>query len=181
VQINFADVKSTNYDRLRNDAYRYAMEISDDGRTWKPCLDRKDNTRDAPHEYIQLDQPVTARYAKLTNIHTPAGAVFSVSGLRLFGSGLGKPPGQVSGISAERKANRRLIKVSWKKSSRADFYIVRYGIKPDRLTFNYQVYSGKSVVIPGLNTDVDYFFTVDAVNDSGITKGTKVKPVRNVN
>jgi hypothetical protein len=30
--------------------------------------------------------------------------------------------------------------------------------------------------IPGLNTDVEYFFTVDVVNDSGVTKGTEIKP-----
>jgi xylan 1,4-beta-xylosidase len=180
VQINFADVNSTSYGRI-SDAYRYTLEVSDDGKTWKPCIDRKDNMRDAPHEYIQLDQPVTVRYVKLTNIHTPAGAVFSVSGLRLFGSGLGKPPELVDGISAERQANGRLMKVSWKKSPTADFYIVRYGINPDRLTFNYQVYNGESVTIPGLNTDANYFFTVDAVNDTSITKGTKVKPIRKDN
>ncbi|MEZ0296459.1 MAG: hypothetical protein ACAI35_08405 [Candidatus Methylacidiphilales bacterium] len=55
-------------------------------------MDRQDNTRDALHEYIQLNSPVTARYARLTNIRTPYGATFSVSGLRLFGSGLAKSP-----------------------------------------------------------------------------------------
>ena len=59
----------------------------------------------------------------------------------------------------------------------AEFYIVRYGIKPDRLTFNHQVYRGTKVTIPGLNTDVEYYFTVDAVNDPGVTKGAEVKPV----
>lgn len=180
VQINFADAKSTVYDRLR-DSYRYILEVSEDGKSWKTLVDRKDNTRDAPHEYVQLDKPVVARYAKLTNIHTPGGAVFSVSGLRFFGSGMGKAAKQVGSISAERLSNRRLMKVSWKKSPTADFYIVRYGIRPDRLTYNFQVYDGESVTIPGLNVDSDYFFTVDAVNDSGITKGTEVKTVLSQN
>lgn len=138
------------------------------------------SARDAPHEYVQLDQPVTARYAKLTNYHAPAGAVFSVNGLRIFGSGLGQPPEQVAGITAQRRANRRLMDVSWQASPSADFYIVRYGVRPDGLTRNHQVYGGASVTsitVPGLETDVDYFFTVDAVNDSGVTKGTQVKAV----
>lgn len=178
VQINFADMNSTQYDRLRNDAYRYTLEVSDDGKVWRSCIDRKNNQRDAPHEYMQLDQPVKARYAKLTNIHTPAGAVFSVSGLRLFGSGLGQAPEKVRGVTAERQANRRLLKVAWNKSPGADFYIVRYGIKPDRLTLNYQVYDAENATLPGLNTDQDYFVTVDAVNDTGVTKGTKIQPAR---
>jgi xylan 1,4-beta-xylosidase len=177
IQFNFADVKSTQYDRLRNDAYQYTLEVSDDGTAWRPCVDRKANQRDAPHEYVQLDQPVTARYAKLTNVHTPAGAVFSVSGLRLFGSGLGKMPEQVAKMAAERTANRRLMHVDWQASPSADFYIVRYGVKPDCLTFNHQVYAGNWVSISGLNTDVEYYFTVDAVNDSGVTRGSEVRRV----
>ncbi len=170
VQVNFADVKSTAHGHL-GDAYRYVLEVSDDCKTWTTLLDRRDNTRDAPHEYVQLDRPVTARHARLTNIHTPGGAVFSVSGLRFFGSGLGHPPEQVSGVKAARQPNRRLMDVSWDKSPGAGFYVVRYGIAPDRLTLNWQVYDGESVTIPGLNTGPDYFVTVDAVNDTGITRG----------
>jgi len=177
VQINFGDEKSVGYD-LNKDAFRYMLETSDDGKTWKPLVDRKENTRDAVHEYVQLDRPVTARYVKLTNVHTPGGAVFSVSGLRLFGSGLGKSPEEVDGVSAGRLPNRRLAKVSWTKSPGADFYIVRYGIKPDRLTHNFQVYDGENVTLSGLNTGSEYFATVDAVNDSGLTKGTKVVAVQ---
>ena len=179
VQINFGDEKSVGYD-VRKDAFRYLLEASDDGKTWKPMVDRKENNRDAVHEYVQLDQPVTARYVKLTNFHTPGDALFSVSGLRLFGSGLGKSPSQVDQVSAERLSNRRLAKVSWTKTPGADFYIVRYGIHPDRLSHNFQVYDNESVTLPGLNTGSEYFATVDAVNDSGVTKGRKVVAVRPV-
>lgn len=175
LQVNFADANSTAYGHL-NDAYRYLLEVSDDGETWTTLVDRKDNRRDAPHEYVQLDRPVTARHARLTNVHTPGGAAFSVSGLRFFGSGLGHAPQQVDGVKAQRQANRRLMNVSWSKALGADFYVVRYGIKPDRLTLNWQVYDGESVTIPGLNTGPDYFVTVDAVNDSGITRGGPARP-----
>lgn len=177
LQLNFADVHSTAYGRLVNDTYEYTFEISDDAKTWRMLLDRRDGGRDAPHEYVQLDQPVNARYAKLTNYHTPAGALFSVSGLRVFGSGLGTAPAEVIGASAQRETNRRLMDVTWQASPSADFYVVRYGVKPDRLTRNYQVQGATRVTIPGLETDVGYFFTVDAVNDPGVTKNTQVKSV----
>ncbi len=177
VQLNFADTRATAHGRLQ-DAYRYVLEISDDGKTWTTLLNRRDTGRDAPHEYVQLDQPVTARYAKLTNVYMPAGAVFSVSGLRFFGSGLGKAPEKVADVVAERQDNRRLMKVSWKKSAGAEFYVVRYGIKSDRLTLNYQVYDGESVTLPGLNIDQEYFVTVDAVNDTAVTKGTSTVPAK---
>lgn len=177
LQLNFADVHSTAYGRLVNDTYQYTLEVSDDATTWRPLLDRRGAGRDAPHEYVQLDQPVIARYAKLTNYHAPAGAVFSVSGLRMFGSGLGQPPPQVTGVTARRETNRRLVDVSWPASPSADFYVVRYGLSADRLTRNYQVYGATSVTIPGLETDLNYSVTVDAVNDSGVTKGSQVNAV----
>ena len=176
VQVNFADVNSTAHGHL-GDAYRYALEVSDDGKTWAALLDRRDNTRDAPHEYTQFDRPVTARHARLTNIHTPGGAVFSVSGLRFFGSGLGQPPEPVADVKATRQQNRRLMDVSWDRAPGADFYVVRYGIAPDRLTLNWQIYDGESVAIPGLNTGPEYFVTVDAVNDTGIARGGPARPV----
>lgn len=172
IQINFADVNSTFNGRLTADAYRYKIDISDDAQSWRPCLDRSNNQRDAPHDYEQLAEPVIARYVRITNVHTPAGAVFSRSGFRLFGSGLGQPPQAPAGVTVRREANRRLMDVAWSESSRADFYIVRYGIAPDRLTHNYQVYDGDRVTIPGLNTDAEYFAAVDAVNDTGIAKAT---------
>ena len=178
LQLNFADVHSTAYGRLVNDTYQYTLEISDDGTTWRMLLDRRGGGRDAPHEYVQLDQPVTARYVKLTNSHSPAGAVFSLSGLRIFGNGMGTPPAAVTGATAQHETNRRLMDVSWQASPSADFYIVRFGLSADRLTRNYQVYGGTSGTIPGLDTDLNYFFTIDAVNDSGITRGTQVKSVQ---
>jgi xylan 1,4-beta-xylosidase len=170
VQINFADARSTQSGRLR-DAYKYLVEVSDDGQSWRTLIDKRDNMRDAPHEYIQLNAPVTARFARITNTHSPAGAVFSISGLRFFGNGLGQAPKQVTGVEGRRLDNHRLMTLSWKKTAAADFYVVRYGVRPDRLTLNYQVYNATTVTIPGLNTDQEYYFAVDAVNDSGLSKG----------
>ncbi|HTJ78350.1 MAG TPA: discoidin domain-containing protein [Rariglobus sp.] len=176
VQINFADEGCTTLGRLdpADAAYRYVLDVSNDGHTWTPCISQKDNLRDSPHDYSELDHPVRARYARLTNIHTPAGMKFSVSGLRVFGSGLGQPAQRVEGITAQRLSEDRRATVRWKPAAGAEFYIIRYGIAPDRLLQNAQVYGQTRFEIAGLNTGSDYYFTVDAINDTAVTRGTEV-------
>lgn len=173
VQLNFADQGSTQLGRLLDDGYRYYVDVSDDGTTWKTIIDRRDKGRDASHDYVQLDAPVTSRYVRVTNVHTPAGGKFSFFDLRVFGSGMSAPPGEVKDIKVTREANNpRMAHVSWTAASNAEFYIVRYGLAPDRLFGNYQVYGATSIDIPSLNVGTNYYFTVDAVNDTQITKGT---------
>jgi xylan 1,4-beta-xylosidase len=175
LQINFADQGVSNLDRMTGDSYRYSVQVSDDGTHWKMCLDRSNSQQDSPHDYAQLDEPVKARYARLTNVHMPGGGLFSISGFRLFGNGLGKAPEKVAGMSAVRNStDSRRVHVSWKPSPRAGFYIIRYGIAPGRLWNNYQVYNATEFDINSLNVGVAYYFTVDAVNDSGISQGKEV-------
>jgi xylan 1,4-beta-xylosidase len=179
LQINFADQGATTLGRVDNDAYRYHVQISDDAAHWQTCLDRDNNTLDLPHDYTQLEQPVTARYVRLVNVHMPAGALFSVSGFRIFGSGLGKAPAKVKDVKAVRDdSNLRHAHVSWRPVKNADFYIIRYGISRDRLFGNYQVYGTNEFDINSLNLGVSYYLTVDAINDNGITKGTKILAVK---
>ena len=63
--------------------------------------------------------------------------------------------------------------VSWEPVKGAGFYIVRYGIARDRLFNNYHVYQGSSLDINSLNLGTSYYFTVDALNENGNTKGTE--------
>ena len=172
IQINFADEGSQVLGKLHDDAYQYYIEGSSDGLQWEKILDRSDNHRDAPHEYAQLDKPAKARYIRLVNVHCPAGAKFSVSGLRLFGSGLGDAPGVVKDVTVQRLlTDPRKVTVSWTPAKSAQFYIVRYGIAPERLFDSYQIYDGNTAQINALNMGVNYYFTVDAVNDSGVSRG----------
>jgi xylan 1,4-beta-xylosidase len=172
LQINFADEGAQFHGKLVNDAYQYFVEASRDGSNWERIVDRSDNHRDAPQEYIQLEQPVRERYVRLVNVHCPAQACFSVSGFRIFGNGLGRAPGAVKDVVALRNPNDgRDATVSWKPGKRAEFYIVRFGVMPGQLFDNYQVYGATEVEIHSLNSGVPYYFAVDAVNDSGVTRG----------
>jgi len=64
--------------------------------------------------------------------------------------------------------------MSWKPAQGADFYIVRFGVKPDRLFENYQGCRATHLGLASLNIGVEYSVTVDAVNDSGIARGETV-------
>jgi len=177
-QINFADEGSTQLDRL-NDGYGYRFELSSDGKHWMTVIDRSKDMRDAPHDYLELPHPVYARYARITNTHTPAGALFSILGFRLFGSGLGHAPATAAGLQVERdSADGRQADISWKPVAGADGYVIRYGIERDRLFTSYQVNGLTSVHIHTLNVGVPYFFTVDSFNDSGVTRGSEVVSVK---
>jgi len=68
IQINFADEGSTTLG-FSNGAYRYVVEVSNDNQTWMNLFSRQSGP-DAPHDYAELDQPVKARYVRLTNILT---------------------------------------------------------------------------------------------------------------
>ena len=177
IQTNFADQDAQAKGFLQNDGYSYTIEASNDGTTWTSCVDRSQTRLDTPHAYVQLPAPVNARYLRITNVHSPADSRFSISGFRVFGSGLGAPPAVVEGITATRKADARLGNVSWNPVKGADFYIVRYGVAADKLFTNYQVYDGTALALNALNLGVSYFVTVDAVNDSGVTYGKQTVPL----
>jgi hypothetical protein len=175
IQINFADQGATNLDRLRADSYRYYVETSDDGKIWRACVDRRETSRDSPHDYAQLDAPVMARYARLVNVHSPGGGLFSVSGFRVFGTAPGKAPARVKGIEAARDpSDPRQLHVAWDPAKGADFYVVRYGIAREKLFNNYQVYKTNRLDINSLNLGVSYYLTVDSVNDCGRAGAAKV-------
>ena len=176
-QFNFADDGSTALGKL-NDAYRYLVEVSTDAINWTVAVDRRENTKDAPHEYVPLAKPITARYVRITNFHTPAKARFSISGLRVFGSDLGVAATQVSGITAIRNpSNARQMTVNWSPVPGAKGYLVRYGLAPDRLFDHTQIIGKTSAQINSLNVGISYVLTVDAYNNSGVTHGNSLVQV----
>jgi hypothetical protein len=175
IQVNFADQGcEVTAPPMVNDGYQYLVEASSDGNNWTTVINRSREMKDTPHDYIQLDQPVMARYLRITNIHYPAKGLFSLYDFRVFGSALGKLPAAVKEITVTRNpSDQRCVRVSWQVRPDADFYIVRYGITPDELYSNYQVYQANNVDINALSVGVPYYFTVDAVNATGITKGKR--------
>ena len=68
--------------------------------------------------------------------------------------------------------------VSWEPVENTEFYIVRYGVAPDRLFGSYQVYHDASIDINSLNSNTEYYVSVDTANSTAVTKGQRVILVR---
>jgi hypothetical protein len=176
LQLNFADEGAAQRGHLRDGAYRYYVEYSADGQAWKMLLDRKDNTKDAPHDYTQLPAPLMAKHIRVTSVSAPAGAKFSLSGLRVFGIAPGNAPAAVRNVDAQRNPkDGRGARLAWSASADAEFYIIRYGVKPDRLFLNVQLGDVTEFDLNLLNDGVDYWLAIDAVNASGVTRGEAVR------
>ena len=180
IQANFAD---EGFGMYQNDApvktpYSYLLEVSADGTSWHCVADRTDSGDGATHhthELTVLPKPCKARYVRVVNKARLTGQ-FSVYDLRVFGHSAEKAPERVSDIRIDRKLDRRRIEVSWPKAERATGYVLRWGIRPDALFSTCQTLD-TSIELGLFSTDQEYYFSVDAWGDGGITsgKGKKVK------
>lgn len=178
VQINYAENETKILGRNPNIHYTYLLEYSTDNKTWMTLADKTQNKTDVPHDYIELNKPIKARYIKLTNYHVPDGT-FALAGLRVFGKGMGNVPLDVENISIERSATDPCeVTLKWKPNQHAVGYNIRYGTQKDKLYHNYQVLGTNSVTIRSLNSAQKYYFTVDVFNENGITQGKNVIEVK---
>jgi hypothetical protein len=150
------------------------LEYSSDNKNWKTLEDKTQNKTDVPHDYIELKNPVKARYVRLTNYSVPDGT-FALAGFRIFGNAAGKAPSVVETINAKRSATDRcVVKLDWKKSPDAKGYNIRYGSAKDKLYHTYQVLGAESLTIGSLNSLQKYYFTIDAFNENGIVKAKNI-------
>ena len=168
VQINFVDESTTILGRPDSIYYQYLLEYSNDKNSWKILSDKRSNKTDIPHDFIELQSSVFARYVRLTNYHVPDGK-FAVSSLRIFGKGRGRPSQPVSSFTAVRDAADACnVTLNWLKSTNATGYNIRYGTAPDKLYLNYQVFNTNSITIHSLNALQTYFFAIDVFNENGV-------------
>ena len=172
VQVNLGeqDTKARGRDSTTYSAW--LLEASDDGRAWRTLIDRRASREDRPHFYAQLDAPVRARYLRLTNAHAAAGGRFAVRDLRVFGLADGAPPAEVRGLTVARDAHDpRTAVLHWSPAARAEGYVVRFGVSPEKLYASWQTGRDTTLTMHGLNRDATYWFVVDAYDGSGVTRG----------
>jgi hypothetical protein len=173
IQVNFADNEANLKPDSKDLHYCYRILASDDQKAWNVIVDKSNNTKDACHDYIELDKPIKAKYIKIENVKVPDG-MFSVYDLRIFGIKNGKVPNEVTGSSVKRyEADNRRASVKWIKDKSATGYIVNYGTDINKLYTSIMIYDADSVRLTGLNKGAKYYFSIDAFNESGITRGTK--------
>ncbi|MGQ1891067.1 family 43 glycosylhydrolase [Thermophagus sp. OGC60D27] len=169
VQMNFAEHNANLYGRVSGVFHRYTIEASQDRNQWVTIVDRSDNNNDNSHQYVQLPAKVNCRYLRLRNVEVPDGS-FAVSGFRVFGIGNGPKPGPVKHFNGIRDKNDlRAVTLSWNKSEEAIGYNISYGSERNKLYHNYMVYEDTTVVIRSLNARQNYYFSIEAFNENGIT------------
>ena len=175
-QINYNDYKSDMYGRLPGLYHQYKLEGSLDAQTWFNLVDKSNNTKDVPNDYVVLDKEVETRYVRFQNIHTPT-PYLSISDLRIFGKGKGKAPKSPKEFSVVRDKDRRDAQITWKSNKNAQGYNVLWGIAPDKLYSSWLVYDKNNLNLKSLGTDQAYFFSVEAFNENGVSERTKVLKV----
>jgi len=174
VQINYADqdVDSNHYGKFTNQYHQYKLLYSVDGKKWKVIVDKSSNKTDVPHDYVELEQPVQARYIKLENVHMPTGK-FAISGLRVFGNGNGAKPNPVKTFFVLRtEKDKRSGWIKWNPVSNAYAYNIYYGIAPDKLYNCIMVYNNNynEYWFKSMDRTKTYYFTIETVNENGVSQ-----------
>ena len=175
IQVNFAEHKTTLYGRSPEMYHQYLIEYSTDKKKWTTLIDKTKTKIDAPHDYTQLNSPVEARYIKITNHYVPDGT-FALADLRVFGHAEVDKILKAPKLTVNRLFDKCIVKLNWEENKKAVGYNIRYGSDPKKLYHNYQVLgdSSTSLTIRTLNKFENYFFSIDAFNESGIFKGTTI-------
>lgn len=173
IQINYADqdVASDHLGKWNGGEqyHQYILYFSMDGKKWKVLVDKSKNRTDIPHEYVELEEPVEARYIKLENIHMPSGK-FAVSGLRVFGDGNGSVPPEIKEFMVLRtEKDRRSAWLRWSPVDEAFAYNLYYGTAPDKLYNCIMVLDKNELWLKTLDSQSTYYFTIEAINENGVS------------
>jgi hypothetical protein len=174
IQINFADQNAGLMGKHINLFHQYIIYKSVDGERWDVLIDKSNNKKDVPHDYIELKEPVQARYLKIEDIHIPTGK-FALSGFRVFGKGNGEAPDTVKYFEVLRgDSERRNAWLKWKQSDDATGYTIYAGIAPGKLYNSIMIYNSNEYYFTAMDKDQTYYFQIEAFNENGIGKRSQV-------
>ncbi|WP_460686086.1 family 43 glycosylhydrolase [Niabella aquatica] len=176
IQINYADqdVDSNRLGKFTDQYHQYKLYASVDGKKWKILVDKSNNKADVPHEYVQLDKPVQARFIKLENIHMPTGK-FAISGLRVFGNGNGAKPEAVKDFIVLRtEKDKRSAFIKWRPVDNAFAYHIFYGTHPDKLYTSIMVHSNNEYWMKAMDALKPYYYCIQAINENGVSERSEV-------
>ena len=184
VQVNFADYRSGRFADAPDIYTDFALQASSDGQHWQEIARTEPPRRDRPNAYFELASPARARFVRYVHSHVGA-ANLAISDIRVFGSADGRPPAAPGGLVAVRHPDQRDATIRWTRVMGAIGYNIRFGIRPDRLTLTHQLWAdelgngatlGKE--LRSLNVGVPYYVALEAFNESGVSKLSRVVPVR---
>jgi hypothetical protein len=174
VQINYADQDVTFLGKTLNEQHQYLLYYSLDGKKWNVLIDKSANKKDVPHDYIELEKPIQARYIKLENIHIPSGK-FAISGLRVFGNANGTKPEAVKDFYVLRtEKDKRSAWLKWSPVDNAYAYNIYFGTDPDKLYNSIMVHDANDYYYKGMDSKKTYYYKIEAINENGVSLSSKI-------
>jgi hypothetical protein len=186
IQINYADqdvsfpkeIDTVFLGKTLGLYHQYKLYYSVDGKKWNVLVDKSNNKKDVPHDYIELSQPVQARFIKLENIHMPTGK-FAISGLRVFGNGNGSKPGAVQGFIVLRtEKDKRSAFIKWKPVDNAFAYNIYYGTDPGKLYTSIMIHANNEYWMKAMDSQKTYYYCIEAINENGVSERSKITEVK---
>lgn len=179
LQLNYYDYKTVQNNRANDLYYQYQIFASDNGKDWKLVVDKSDNDKDVPHDYVELQRPLNTRFLRVMNLHMPSGGYFCLSDFRVFGRADGQQPEKVKKFTVKRtKADKRNAIISWSPSTQAYGYNIYFGIAPDKLYNSITVLGDHQYDFRGMDLNEDYYFTIEAIGESGVSPKSPVVKVK---
>ena len=173
VQINYADQDAVFLGKTLDQNHQYILYYSIDGKKWQVLVDKSANKKDVPHDYIELEKPVQARYIKMENIRVPSGK-FAISGLRVFGNGNGLKPDAVKDFFVLRtEKDKRSAWLKWSPVDNAYAYNIYFGTDPDKLYNSIMVHDANDYYYKGMDSKKTYYYRIEAINENGISISSK--------
>ncbi|MCB0774820.1 MAG: discoidin domain-containing protein [Chitinophagaceae bacterium] len=178
IQINYADQDAEFIGKQTDLYHQYKVYYSLDGKKWNVLIDKSKNQTDVPHDYVELSEPVQARFIKLENIHMPTGK-FAISGLRVFGNGGGEKPKEVKDLIILRtEKDKRSAYIKWNPVDNAFAYNLYWGTAPDKLYNCIMIYDFNEYWFKAMDSEKDYYFTIEAINENGVSAKHKIAEVK---
>jgi xylan 1,4-beta-xylosidase len=183
-QVNFADYKSGRFDDAPEIYTEFELQSSLDGRSWQHLARTESPRRDRPNAYFELPRPVRARFIRYVHGHVGA-ANLAISDLRVFGNAGGPQLTRPSAVTGLRHADPRDATIRWARVPNAIGYNVRFGVRPDRLTLTHQLWADElgdgispTKELRSLNAGVPYWVAIEAFDDSGVSKLSRIVRIR---
>ena len=177
IQINYADQDAEFLGKSSGVGHQYQIFISDNGKKWSLLVDKSKNSTDVPHDYIELETPVQARFVKLVNLKMPTGK-FAISGLRVFGSGNGAKPNAVKDFHILRtRKDKRSAWLKWNRVDNAYAYNIYLGTEPDKLYNCIMVMDTNEYWLKTMDNEKTYYFTIESINENGVSEKTPIQEV----
>jgi xylan 1,4-beta-xylosidase len=184
VQVNFADYKSGRFGDAPDIYTEFELQHSTDGQNWQPLARTEPPRRDRTNAYFELPAPVRTRFIRYVHGHV-GGANLAISDLRAFGNADGRAPAAPARVVGQRHTDQRDATIRWAPVTGATGYNIRFGIRPDRLTLTYQLFAdelGQGATLErqlrSLNVGVPYYVAIEAFNETGVSKLSRVRPIR---